>query len=270
MGTNIIEVLEKNKVSDATSLALMGEFTAFFDQAKEIEKTSLSIVVTDASQTDIIASAKEVRKRVSAIRIETEKRRKELKSESLKKGKAIDGVANLIKEMVAPSEEHLKLQEKFVENLENEKRAVIVRGRTVKLSPYVESVENYDLEYMPDEQFLLLLEGAKVAYQKKLDDEKMLAEAIENKRLESEAEQARISEENERLRAENEKLKGSKVVEPVRMQNVNYTNRDRVFDFVNELLKINVPIFENEANNISKSFTEARQSFLSSIEALAE
>ena len=47
--------------------------------------------------------------------------RKELKEESLRKGKAIDGVANIIKFLIEPVEKYLEDQEKFIEKLEQQK-----------------------------------------------------------------------------------------------------------------------------------------------------
>ena len=58
--------------------------------------------------------ARSMRLQLKEIRIKTEKKRVFLKEDSKKKGQAIDAVAKIIKSMITPTEEHLKLQEDFV------------------------------------------------------------------------------------------------------------------------------------------------------------
>jgi len=274
MEKNIIEVLDKNNAGDDTRVSLQGEFNKFFNQAKEFEKEALSIIVSDISQTDIMEEAKELRKKVSTVRIETEKRRALLKAESLKKGRAIDGVANLIKGLIFPAEAHLKIQENFVKNLEKEKRGEIEAKRTAELLPYMESVENYDLAYMPEAQFQITLAGAKAEQERLVTEQKMLEEAIERKRAEAEAERVRMLAENAKLKAENEALKVEPIIKhPVFTQQVatvdSYSNKDRVIDYYNAFLIYSVnPIFEEADDNVKNLFKSAVAAFKNSLEKI--
>jgi len=110
--------LEKTKAQ-----VLLDNFSRYFQLAADWEKKAKTIVITDASQTAEMQMARTGRLFLRQKRIVIEKTRKDLKEQSLREGKAIDGIANILKALIIPIEEYLEKQEKFVP-----------RGRRKKLS----------------------------------------------------------------------------------------------------------------------------------------
>ena len=94
---------------------ILENFQAYFALAEEWENKARSIVVTSPDQIDKMTIARDGRLFLRDKRIDIEKARKKLKEESLREGKAIDGIANVLKALIVPIEEHLDRQEHFVE-----------------------------------------------------------------------------------------------------------------------------------------------------------
>ena len=122
-------LLESSDIKQSAYLNLYNEFKECFDLAKEWEEKAKTIIVTHEDQTEDILRARTGRLFLRDKRIMVEKKRKEIKEEHLKKCKAIDGMANILKSLIEPIEDYLMRQEKFVEirekekiRLENEKR----------------------------------------------------------------------------------------------------------------------------------------------------
>ena len=186
--------LTENKIEP-----LMQTFAKYFDEAKVLAEKAKSIVVTDESQVILMSKARASRLDLKFIRVEVEKTRKELKEESLREGRAIEGVANIIKALIVPVEKHLEKQEKFVENIENRRREKIYQERIDKLTPCVEDVNVYNIREMSDAGFEELLKSSRLAIQVQKEAE----EKVEKERIAKEKEEA---EERERMRVENVKL----------------------------------------------------------------
>ena len=146
--------------------------------------------------------AREARLAIKAIRIEADKTRKSLKEDSLRYGKAVQGVYNVIEYMIKPIEEHLEKQEKFAEIAEANRKEALHNERVALLQPYGVDCTSYDLRNMSAEAFTQLLDGSKLAYEnkiaeaKRIEEERIAAEKAEQERIEAQ----RI--ENERLKAE--------------------------------------------------------------------
>ncbi len=102
--------LEKTKAQ-----VLLDNFSDYFKIAAEWEKKASSIVVTDVDQKPEMAMARVGRLFLRDKRIHIERTRKGLKEQSLRESKAIDGIANVLKALIIPLEEHLEKQEKFIE-----------------------------------------------------------------------------------------------------------------------------------------------------------
>lgn len=158
--------LQPNKVE-----TLLQSFAGNFQKAKEIAEEAKAIVVTDEAQTDLMLKARESRLALKAIRVEVEKTRKELKEQSLREGKAIDGIANVIKALVVPVEEHLEKQEKYAEIRELERLQKRYEDRVNRLSPYVEDISLYNIKDMSDDAFEKLLESTVAADKAKKEAE---------------------------------------------------------------------------------------------------
>jgi len=102
--------LEKTKAQ-----ILLDNFSRYFQLAADWEKKAKTIVVTDESQVAEMKMARTGRLFLRQKRIAIENTRKELKEQALREGKAIDGIANVLKALIVPIEEYLGKQEKFVE-----------------------------------------------------------------------------------------------------------------------------------------------------------
>lgn len=183
---------------------ILDNFTGFFEQAKEWEIKAKSLVVTDISQSKEMAEAREARLALKEIRVNAEKVRKDLKEKSLREGKAIDGIANVIKALVVPIEDHLEKQEKFKELYEQAQIEKIHNERLNSLSQYVEDVSLYNLKDMSDEAFSKLLENSKIALEAQKEAEKKAEEERIAKEKAEKLEQERILQENTKLKAEAE------------------------------------------------------------------
>jgi len=170
--TNQIAVVAKESGLQPTKVdELLKSFAGYFGQAKELAEAAKSIVVTDESQTDLMIQARESRLKLKAIRVEVEKTRKELKEQSLREGKAIDGVSNLIKALIVPVEEHLEKQEKYAEIRELERIQARYEDRITRLTPYVEDISLYNIKDMSDDAFEKLLESSIAADKAKKEAE---------------------------------------------------------------------------------------------------
>lgn len=113
---NQLSVIVKESGLEASKAQfILEKFQGYFAIAAEWEATAATIIVTDAKQTDKMDMARKGRLILREKRIAVEKARKELKEQALREGKAIDGIANVLKALIVPIEEHLERQEKFVE-----------------------------------------------------------------------------------------------------------------------------------------------------------
>jgi len=201
-------VVNQAGLAEEKSKQLIANFGKFFGEAQEIAKIAKLIEVTDISQTDEMAKAREIRLQLQKIRTQgVEALRIQLKEQSLREGKAIDGLANVIKALIIPIEEHLAKQEKFKERIETERKNKIESERIAELGKYVENVGVYTLhpDKLSQESFDQLLKTSKFAFeaQKKAEEE---AEAIRLAKIEADKKaQEEIKKENERLKKEAEK-----------------------------------------------------------------
>lgn len=114
--TNELQVLVQSSGLEQTKAQFMLEqFTDHYKMAAEWAKKAKSIIVTNETQTVNMQMARTGRLFLRAKRIEIENARKALKEQSLREGKAIDLIANFLKDLITPTEEHLDRQEHFIE-----------------------------------------------------------------------------------------------------------------------------------------------------------
>jgi colicin import membrane protein len=202
MENSLVKIIENSEIDKTQSQVILESFIAFFQQAQEWETKAKTIVITDVSQKAEMKQAREARLALKKIRCDAEDTRKNLKEQSLRVGKAIDGIANVIKALVTPIEEHLEKQEKFVENLEIEKKEKLNSERVAQLSQYILDVSLYNLKEMSEEGFKQLLESSKIAYEARVEAERKAEEERIAKEKAEKEEQERIKAENEKLKAE--------------------------------------------------------------------
>src|SRR6185437_11549413 len=89
-----------------------------FTQAEEWAARAALIKVTSVDQKREMKMARESRLALREIRIKVEHDRKRLKEDSTRRGRAIDGIANVLKALIEPLEAHLLEQETFAERVE--------------------------------------------------------------------------------------------------------------------------------------------------------
>lgn len=200
--TNVLQDAGLEKSSSALILERFGQFDA---QATEWMNKAKELVVEDETQTDKMKLAREARLALRKIRTDADKTRKELKEDSLRYGKAVQGVYNFLEYRIKPIEDHLQLQEDYVKIKEQE-RVDALRSNREKLVADLREFVGYgdDLGTMSQVAFDALLKYAQEqrAEQIRFNEEALAAqEAARVRELE---EQARIRAENEQLRAENE------------------------------------------------------------------
>ncbi len=116
MSDNQLQVIVRESNLEATKAqSILDQFQDYFKIAAEWEVKAKTIVVTDPSQKAEMKMAREARLFLKEKRVAVEAARKNLKEQALREGKAIDGIANILKALIVPIEEYLESQEKFVE-----------------------------------------------------------------------------------------------------------------------------------------------------------
>lgn len=201
MADNQLQViLTEQNVAKENAKQLLEAFGAPFEEAGEILAEYKTIVVTEEDQFDLMADARSKRLALKNIRVDVEKKRKELKEDSLRTGRAIDSVAKFVKDAIEPAEKYLETQEKFAEMRQAERAAKVKAERVEKLMQYTDDLSLYNMEGMTDDQFTTVLYSLKSQHETKLAEQKR----IEDERI---AQQKAEAEEQERIRVENAKLR---------------------------------------------------------------
>lgn len=123
---NQLEVIIRDSALDTTKAKyILDNFQNYFEIASEWEVKAKSLVVTRADQKAEMEMARTGRLFLKEKRIAIENSRKKLKEDALREGKAIDGIANVLKALIVPIEEYLDEQEHFVEREQEKKEAAM-------------------------------------------------------------------------------------------------------------------------------------------------
>lgn len=198
--TDLKSVVEESGVEPQTASMLQTAFVPFFQKAAEWREKAYEIKVTSADQKTAMSMA---RLDLRAIRLESEKKRKAMKEDSLRYGKAVDGMQRILEMLIVPIENYLEEQEQFVQIQASRERAERKQLREWELAPFSAfAPAGVDVSNLTDEDFALLLNAAKSAMDAK-NAADLRAEAERKEREEAEAaERERVRIENEALRAE--------------------------------------------------------------------
>lgn len=203
-----VEIVDLSAALDRTDLApasrteLIDAFGPSFIEARDLVEKSAGITVTDATQVSEIKAARVARLAIRQVRIGAEKTRKDLKAESLKRGREIDNVAGMIDTLCSKEESRLQECEDFAARAEEKRRAEAKASRLILLAPYGVDTTFTDLGAMDEATFQRLLESSRLAHEARVAAEaKAEADRIEAARIKAE-EDARIRAENERMRLE--------------------------------------------------------------------
>lgn len=194
----LVKIVETSGLEKTKADFILEKFQDYFKIASEWETKAKMLAVTSEKQITEMKMAREGRLFLKQKRVDIEKARKDLKEQSLREGKAIDGIANVLKALIEPIEQYLEEQEKFVEIREDKAKEDRKTLRTTEVQALGLDPILYDLKNMPEENYVALIAGQKLAIQQKIEAE----QKAEQERIEREKEQERIRLENERLRAE--------------------------------------------------------------------
>ncbi len=186
--------LKEYKLSDAVITQLSEEY--------------LPLTIDGLEDTEGYKVVNAARVKVKKLRVNVEKKRKELKAESLAFGKAIDGEAKRITEKLEPIEEHLvKLQA----DIDNEKQRIadeIIEAERKRIQNRKDSLFNAGMTFngevyiysgitMSEDKLKLIDDN----YFQTIVDQVQSAVIVETERL---AQIAKQAEDNERIRLEQE------------------------------------------------------------------
>lgn len=233
---NQLQVIVKDSGLEPTKAKyILEQFQDYFKMADEWALKAKTIVVTDVSQTTDMEMARVGRLFLKEKRVAIEKARKSLKEQALREGKAIDGIANVLKALIVPIEEYLDKQEHFAENkakeeaerkrIEEEQKAEEERIRQEKITmlhnerksmllPYLQwwdvALAAANLGELPEEDFKNIVSGLKL--KKEEYDKKQEEIRIENEKLKIEKERAELErkKQEEESRKERERLEAEK------------------------------------------------------------
>ena len=210
--SDITAIIKASGINENEQLAIETTFGIYKKIAEDWKAKADEIIIVDENDKKSMKEADEARKTLKKFRVEIEHKRKNMKEESLRKGKLIDSVAKLYTEQIEPIEISLLEKSKFAENLRKEKEEALRIKRNEEIKPLSEFVPSiYDFGLMSEEDYLKVLNGAKLQLEQKLEAEKRAEEErIEAQRF---AEELRIAREKaeaealEKVIKENEELK---------------------------------------------------------------
>jgi hypothetical protein len=205
-----VETVKNADTIDVSAAFRRSEFETKLAEWKAIKET---LVVTDAGQKDLIATAHVKRIEIRRWRTDADKVKAALKSGLLERGRAIDAGFNYIRDEALALEAHFQEQEDFAERQEAARKADLKRTRDFLLSKFADPAA-YRTEDLTPDQFAQVLKDAELAKKQRdaddaeaqrLADERAEADRTEKKRLADEAAASRA--EAEAANAENARLR---------------------------------------------------------------
>ena len=205
VGREIDAVVKGSGLAEDSAITLRGQFADYYSMIVEWRDKAAMVTKPDDSTHQKIA--REVRLGLRRVRCEVENTRKQLKADSLARGKAIDGFANVLKYLCEPVEAKLLEVEQFAERQEAARIAAIVADRQTILVSLGVDPTPYNLTAMDDETFKLVVDSEKkkreerLAAERKAEQERIQreqADRIAREQAEAEAGKARAAAEAER------------------------------------------------------------------------
>ena len=160
-------------------------FAPFFAQTAEWRERSKQLVVTQVTQTREMKMAREARLAIRDIRLEADKARKALKEDANRYNSTVQGIYNTIESEIKPIEEHLKLQEDFIQIQEQKRLDELRIEREAEMKPLSEFfplVNNVEL--LSNEDYAKLIKGAELSRDAKIAQDRIDEEnRLENERI---------------------------------------------------------------------------------------
>jgi len=220
MKENQLQVIVKESGLEPTKAkVILEKFQNYFEIASEWETKAKSLVVTNETQTAEMEMARTGRLFLREKRIAIEKARKELKEQALREGKAIDGIANVLKALIVPIEEYLGNQEKFIEIQEEQKR----EAKRLEVEKRMEEEQIAKEKAEAEERERIKLENERLKKEAEVRERKMARERKEQEaklaeqKAKADAERKAI-EEKARLEREEAEAKQKAIEEKARKE----------------------------------------------------
>lgn len=196
-------IVRESGLVETKAEIILHKFQDYFSMAAEWERKARQIVVTSEDQEFEIGQARAGRLLLKKKRLEIESTRKDMKEDALREGKAIDGIANVLKALIIPIEDYLEKQENFAENKRKERELA---------------------EKQEQERIFQEAERARIAK----EDEEREKIRLENERLKEEAQERILEQAMERKRQEEELAKERKKAEDERLLRESIIEADRI------------------------------------------
>ena len=220
MKNELTVIINESGLSETKGQILLDNFGNYFQIASEWEKKAKVIVVTDAGQKADMQMARVGRLFLREKRISIEKTRKGLKEQSLREGKAIDGIANVLKSVIVPIEKYLDEQEHFVEIQEQARLKALRIEEEEKAEKERIAKEKAEKEEQEKERQRILKENEKLKKENQAQRDKVLVEKRkQNKRIWEERQKRENLEQEQREQMEKtnqEKMKKEKAERELR------------------------------------------------------
>ena len=215
----VLETPELKGVEPSKAAAIKAVFEPMVQMLEGMEAAYNSVMneAKEGITPEVMAKAKNIRLAIAKVRTTTEASRKEQKSQYLVAGKAIDGVANILKFAVSEKEDNLKKIETHFERIEAERIARIKAEREELLKPFVEDVTVYDLGRMEAEVWNIFLGKKEIQYREAIEAERT-EKRLQAERMQKLADMEKIEKENARLKAELE-VKAKATADVIQDQN---------------------------------------------------
>lgn len=154
---------------------------------------------------------------VKNLRVQVDKRRKELKAASLEYGRQVDTAAKQLTDLLEPIESHLQAEEDTVENEKARIKAEAEEAKRQKLQKRLEALMDFGVvgnavavEAMTDDGFQGLLDRAEAEHDAKLAAEREAAEKQKQEAARLAAERAELDRQRKEQEAERAKLEAER------------------------------------------------------------
>ena len=209
MENQLAIIVRESQLEPSKAKYILEKFQNYFEIASEWEQKAKTLIVTKPEQKAEMEMARTGRLFLREKRTAVEKARKELKEQALREGKAIDGIANVLKALIVPIEEYLDKQEHFVEIQEEKKREAM----RIEIDRRIEEERIAEEKKAQEEQERIRLENEKLKKEAEIREKKM---AEERKKQEAKLAKERAKREvdrtvlEEKSRKEREKLEAEK------------------------------------------------------------
>lgn len=181
---------QQKEIGVALLEQLSAGFAPFFAEAQTLLKQSESVSVNSEADKDGMASAKKIRLALVKTRTGADKKREELKSDALRYGNAVQGMFNILKMTIEPTEKRLYDAERFIEIQEENRRLKLQEERQIQIAQYTEYVPDVsNLGKLSEDAFTKVFNGAKLQFEDALRLKREEESAVEKAELERKAKQ---------------------------------------------------------------------------------